>query len=102
MSRSPTRYLGVSLQIHWQTANRFLRYLAVGHYRAFGSSTLLVLFFGGLAGVLLDLDHLVIRQTQMVRPLHLPIWIGLCVGAVCYYAYLRRRVHRLGVKKEGQ
>jgi len=86
-------------KVHWETTVRFFRRLAVGPYRTFGKYTLFVLFCGGLAGVLIDLDHLVIQQTQMVRPFHLPIWIGLCIGAVGYYAYLHRRVHDVGVKR---
>ena len=100
MERNNKRPSGVSKQIHRKTVTGFLRKLAVGPYGTFGSYSLLVLFVGGLAGVLLDLDHLVIRQTQMVRPFHLPIWIGLCAGTIGYYAYLHRRVHQLGVKKK--
>jgi hypothetical protein len=96
-----SRFLpGVFREVHWKTANRFFWRLAVGPYRTFGKYSLLVLVCGGLAGVLIDLDHLVIIQTQMVRPFHLPIWVGLCVGAVGYYAYLHRRVHDVGVNKE--
>jgi len=87
-------------KVHWETTARFFRRLAIGPYRTFGKYTLLVLLCGGLAGVLIDLDHLVIRQTQMVRPFHLPIWIGLCIGAVGYYAYCYRRVHHVGITKE--
>jgi hypothetical protein len=89
-------------KIHWETTTRFFRHLATGPYRTFGKYTLLVLLCGGLAGVLIDLDHLVIWQTQMVRPFHLPIWIGLCIGAVGYYAYYHRRIHHVGITKEGQ
>ncbi|MCJ7697336.1 MAG: hypothetical protein MUO73_03290 [Thermoplasmata archaeon] len=60
--------------------------------------SLLVLLFFGLAGVLIDLDHLIIQQPQMVRPFHLPIWVGLCIVAVGYFAYCHRRVHDVGVK----
>lgn len=89
----------ISKQIHRKTITEFFRRLAVGPYRTFGKYTLFVLLCGGLAGVLIDLDHLIIKQTQMVRPLHLPIWIGLCLGCGCYYAYCHRRVHHVGVTK---
>jgi len=61
--------------------------------------SLLVLLFFGLAGVLIDRDHLIIQQTQMARPFHLPIWVGLCIVAVGYYAYYHRRVHDVDVKR---
>ena len=83
--------------IHRKTAV-FLRAVLFGPDNPMRKYSLLVLVFFGLAGVLIDLDHLIIIQTQMVRPLHPPIWIGLCVGTVCYYAYLHRRVHDVGIK----
>ena len=88
-----------SQQIHKQTISGFLRKLATRVYTPSRGHTLLLILCFGLAGVLIDLDHLIIRQTQMVRPLHLPIWIGLCIGGICYCAYLRRRVHHVGIKK---
>jgi hypothetical protein len=35
----------------------------------------------------------------MARPFHLPIWVGLCIVAVGYYAYYHRRVHDVDVKR---
>jgi len=57
----------------------------------------LLLFFG-LAGVLIDLDHLVIEQVQRIRPFHLEYFIGIWVVGICYYAYCHRRIHKLGIK----
>ena len=96
------RYSGtrVSRQIHGSTARRFLRNLAFGGDHQMRKYTLFVLLCCGLAGVLIDLDHLLIEETQMVRPFHLPIWVGVCLGSIGYYAYLHRRVHYLGVSKK--
>jgi len=60
---------------------------------------LLVLLIFGLAGVLLDLDHFIIQQLQMVRPLHLPYWFISGVFCIGYSAYLYRRVHKTGLKE---
>lgn len=87
--------------IHRKTAV-FFRAVLFGPDNPMRKYSLLALVFFGLAGVLIDLDHLIIFQAQMVRPLHIPIWIGLCVGTVGYYAYLRRRVHQLGVKENNK
>jgi len=92
---------GFFKQIHWETTRRFLRNLAFGGDNKMRKYTFLVLCCFGLAGVLIDLDHLLIIETQMVRPLHLPIWVALWVVCICYYAYINRRFHKLGMKKEG-
>jgi hypothetical protein len=99
-SDNPVRHRFLK-QVHRKTAV-FLRAVFFGPDSPMRKYSLLVLLFFGLAGVLIDLDHLIIQQTQMVRPLHLPIWIGLCVGTVGYYAYLHRRVHQLGVKENNK
>ena len=80
-----------------KTVTGFLRRLAVGPYHTFGKYTFYALLCFGLAGVLIDLDHLIIREMQMVRPFHLPYWT--LVGVVClgYHTYLRRRVHHRDV-----
>jgi len=78
---------------------RFLRNLAYGPDNQIRKYTLLVLLICGLAGILIDLDHLLIDETQMVRPLHLPIWIGMCFVCIGYYAYINRRFHKLGITK---
>ena len=100
MDDSTRSHSRVSQQVYWKAVTGFFRILAVGPYRSFGKYTLFIFICGGLAGVLLDLDHLIIIQTQMVRPLHLPIWIGLCACGIGYYAYLHRRVHQLGVTEK--
>jgi hypothetical protein len=51
----------------------------------------------GLAGILIDLDHLIIEQIQRVRPLHLEYFIGVWVIGICYYAYYYRRIHKPGI-----
>ena len=53
-----------------------------------------VLLVYGLAGVLIDLDHLIIQQTQRLRPLHLEYWFIMGVVCICYNAYIYRRVHK--------
>jgi hypothetical protein len=58
------------------------------------------LFFG-LAGVLIDLDHLIIQQTQMARPLHLPYWFLVGIVSIGYYTHVHRRVHKCGLKGSG-
>jgi len=65
-------------QIHSKTAV-FPKALFFGPDSAIRKYSLLVLLFFGLAGVFIDLDHLIIQQTQMVRPL--PIFrIGVLFG----------------------
>lgn len=57
-----------------------------------------ILFIFGLVGILIDLDHFIIKQTQMVRPLHLPIWIGIGIVCICYFTYINRRIHNNRMK----
>lgn len=59
-----------------------------------------VLLVYGLAGILIDLDHLIIKEVQRIRPLHLEYWF--IVGVVCigYHTYVYRRVHQARMKKE--
>ena len=89
---------GVSGKIYWQASRRFFGILAFGPNNKMRKYTLLVLLVCGLAGVLIDLDHLLITETQMVRPLHLPIWIALCFVCIGYYAYIHRWVYKSGIK----
>jgi len=86
------------IQVHGKTAVS-LRALFFGPNNKMRKYTLLVLLFFGLAGVLIDLDHFIIQQTQMVRPLHLPYWFGVWIVGICYYAYIHRRVHKFGMKE---
>ena len=88
----------VPSEIHRKTSC-FRRWFAlvVGTDNPLRVNPLFVLLVFGLAGILLDLDHLVIQQLQMVRPFHLPYWFGswiFCVG-VCTYYY--RRVHNISI-----
>ena len=85
-------------QIHSKTAV-FPKALFFGPDSAIRKYSLLVLLFFGLAGVFIDLDHLIIQQTQMVRPLHLPYWCIVWIVSIGYYTYAHRRVHKCGVKK---
>jgi hypothetical protein len=91
---------GFFRKVHWTAIPGFLWKLAAGPHMAFGMYTLLALVCCGVANVLIDLDHLVIEQTQMVRPLHLQIWVCSGIVCCCYCAYLRRRVHILGLKEK--
>lgn len=91
---------GFSKQVYRETAGRFLRNLAFGPDNQMRKYTFFILLFFGLAGVLIDLDHLIIEETQMVRPLHLPIWIGVWIMCIGYYAYIHRRFHKSCMKTE--
>jgi hypothetical protein len=62
--------------------------------------TLPIILILGLGGILIDLDHFIIAQTQMARPLHLPVFIIVWTVSISYYAYHHRRVHQSGIKKE--
>jgi len=63
--------------------------------------TLLILLLFGLVGILCDLDHLIIEQTRMVRPLHIPYFVGFWIIGVCYLSFLYRRFHKscVNIKK---
>jgi len=87
-------------QVHRKTAV-FLRALFFGPDSSMRKYSLLVLLFFGLAGVLIDLDHLIIQQTQMARPLHLQYWFGVWIVSIGYYTYVHRRVHQRGLKGSG-
>ena len=86
-------------QVHRKTAV-FPRAVFFGPDSSLRNYSLLVLLFFGLAGVLIDLDHLIIQQTQMVRPLHLPYWFLVWFVSIGYYTYVHRRVHKCGLKKD--
>jgi hypothetical protein len=86
-------------KVHRKTAV-FLRAVFFEPDSSMRNYSLLALLFFGLAGVLIDLDHLIIQQTQMVRPLHLPYWCIVWIVSIGYYAYVRRRVYQFGVKKD--
>ena len=79
---------------------KFINTVVFGIDHPMRKYTLLILLFFGLAGVLIDLDHLIIRQLQMVRPLHLPYFIIVWIFGVCYYTYIYRRLFYSSVKKD--
>ena len=86
-------------EIYSKTPWRRFWGMVVGADNPLRINPLFVLLVLGLAGVLLDLDHFIIQQLQMVRPLHLPYWFisgVLCIG---YSTYLYRRVHKTGLKE---
>ena len=85
-------------KVHRKTAV-FLRAVFFGPDSTMRKYSLLALLFFGLAGVLIDLDHLIIQQTQMARPLHLPYWFLVWIVSIGYYTYAHRRVHKCGLKK---
>lgn len=87
-------------QVHRKTAV-FLRALFFGPDSSMRKYSLLVLLFFGLAGVLIDLDHLIIQQTQMARPFHLPYWFLVGIVSIGYYTHVRRLVHKCGLKGSG-
>lgn len=62
--------------------------------------TFLVFCCFGLAGVLIDLDHFIIQETQMLRPLHFPVFVSMWVMCIGYGAYLYRRFHKYSVEEE--
>jgi len=53
-----------------------------------------ILFVYGMAGVLIDLDHLVIQQIQRVRPFHVEYLIAMGIICFCYNTYAYRCVHK--------
>ena len=86
-------------KIYWKT-RRSISYLAFGGNNKVRKYTLLILLFYGLAGTIIDLDHLIIAQTEMARPLHLPYFIIIWTICICYYAYIHRRVHKSSIKNQ--
>jgi len=91
--------MGLSHEIYSKARfGRFWR-LVVGADNPLGVNPLFILLVLGLAGILLDLDHFIIKQLQMVRPLHLPYWIASGIICFSYCAYIYRRVHKIGLKE---
>lgn len=73
--------------------------ILIGTYNPMRINTLLILFIFGVGGVLVDLDHFIVTETQMYRPLHLPYWITIGVICICYCAYAYRRIYKSGLKE---
>lgn len=98
----------VSKSVHRNSAEgddrffkQFARQLFVGPYYKMRKYTLLVFCGFGLGSVCIDLDHFIIEQTGVLRPLHLPCFIFVWVVCICYYAYFYRRFHKNSIKKKG-
>jgi hypothetical protein len=87
----------------YRKARRVVSIVVFGGNSTSRKYALLILLCFGLAGILIDLDHFIIAQTQMARPLHLPYFILIWVICIGYYAYSYRRVHqsRVDSKKRG-
>ena len=82
----------------FRTIHRKTRYLVStvvfgGDYTIRKHALCLFICFG-LAGSLIDLDHLIVAQTQMARPLHLPYLIAVWIVFIGYYTYIHRRIHK--------
>ena len=71
--------------------------LVIGKYNPFRINTFYVLCIFGMGGVLIDLDHFIIKELQMLRPLHLPYWLIIGFICICYYAYANRRIHKSSI-----
>lgn len=82
----------------YRQARRAVSFVVFGGNSTSRKYTLLILLCFGLAGILIDLDHLIIAQTQMARPLHLPYFILIWIICIGYYAYSHRRVHQSRVE----
>lgn len=54
----------------------------------------------GLFSVLIDLDHLIIQETNMVRAFHLPMLIIIWISSISYYAYTNRWFHKHSIGGE--
>ena len=78
----------------------FLRAVFFGPDSSMRKYSLLVPLFFWLADVLIDRDHFIIQQTQMVKSLYLPYWFIVCIVSIGYYTYIHRRAYKFGVKKD--
>ena len=61
--------------------------------------TLLVILLFGLAGILVDLDHFLVVQIQLSRPLHIPYFIGFWIVGICYFTHVYRCLHKSSMKE---
>ena len=57
-----------------------------------------ILFYGLVGSLFMDFDHFFIRQLQMARPFHLPIWFGSIIFVGCYVTYIRGRVFHSSIR----
>lgn len=92
----------ISKQIFSRTSffRRSFHTLVFGIDHPMRKYTLLILLCFGMAGVLIDLDHLIIKELQMARPLHLPYFVIVWIFGICYYAYIHRRFYNASVKNK--
>lgn len=86
----------------YRQARRAVSFVVFGGNSTSRKYTLLILLCFGLAGILIDLDHLIIAQTQMARPFHLPYFILIWIICIGYYAYSHRRVHQSCVEPKNR
>ena len=56
-----------------------------------------IFWVGGCISIFIDSDHLISEPLSMARPLHIPIFIVMCIVVVGYGAHLFRHVHNLSV-----
>lgn len=73
--------------------------LVIGSYNPLRINPLFILFIFGMGGVLIDLDHFIIKELQMLRPLHLPYWIICGVFCICYCTYIYRWVYKSSINQ---
>ena len=93
----------VPVKIHRKTKIRFwgLFYkLVIGEYNPLRINPLFILFIFGMGGILIDLDHFIIKELQMLRPLHLPYWIICGVFCICYCTYIYRRFYKSSINSD--
>ena len=78
-------------------SHRLFRSIIYGPDDKMRERTLLIILCFGLVGILCDLDHFIVESVRMVRPLHIPYFVGFWVVGICYIAFLRRRFHNTGI-----
>ena len=66
------------------------------YYKMYGDK-FFIFWVGGSISVLTDLDHLISEPLSMARPLHIPIFIIMCIVVISYGTYLFRHVHNLSI-----
>jgi len=83
-------------QVLWRT-RIVLHGLLFGTHHKVRKYTLLILLCFGLAGVLIDLDHLVSPIFKSSRPLHIPYLIAVWIVCIGYCAHVYRRIHKTSI-----
>jgi len=54
----------------------------------------------GISGVLIDLDHVIGKEIQISRPLHLPYLIIVGIICISYHTYHHRRFHNVSIRRQ--